>query len=101
LKAEGGVIGGYSCSRGFKYAQREQHDPRRSISGSVRVKNGTGNVVTVKTSAPIPKDLLLQAADLLDKTTISAPIKTGDIIIADICGTGIDFIAARSMKSDK
>jgi CxxC motif-containing protein len=104
LKSEGESISGYSCSRGFEYAKREQTDPRRSISGSVHVNgcahvNGTAHrVLPVKTSAPIPKDLMLKAAALLGETSANLPIKTGDIIIADILGTGINFIAARSLN---
>jgi len=97
LKTEGGNISGYSCSRGFRYAQREQSDPRRSISGSVRVCGAEQNVIPVKTSAPIPKHLLLEAAALLRTAKVCAPVKTGDVIIPDILGTGIDFVAARSM----
>ena len=97
LKAEGENISGYSCLRGFKYAKEEQKDPRRQISGSVRIEGVTGKVLPVKTSAPIPKHLLLEAAALLNKTVVSPPVKTGDIVIPDILGTGIAFIAARSI----
>jgi CxxC motif-containing protein len=99
LRVEGKSISGYSCSRGFKYAQKEQTDPRRDISGSVRVVGGVQNVIPVKTSSPLPKELLLEAAALLDKVVISPPIKTGDIIIKNIAGSGVNFIAARSMDA--
>ena len=100
LKAEGGIISGYSCSRGLEYAKREQTDPRRSISGTVRVNGAIQRVLPVKTSAPIPKHLLLEAAALLGKSAVHPPVKTGDIIISDILGTGIDFIAARSVEPE-
>jgi CxxC motif-containing protein len=100
LKADGANISGYSCSRGFEYARKEQTDPRRSISGTVRINGSAHRVVPVKTSEPIPKDLLLAAAALLYTTVVSAPVKTGDVIIPDILDTGIDFIAARSMEAD-
>ena len=98
LKADGENISGYSCSRGYEYAKKEQTDPRRGISGTVRICGAEQQVIPVKTSAPIPKDLMLEAAALLYTAVVKAPIKTGDIIIADILGTGIDFIAARSME---
>jgi CxxC motif-containing protein len=97
LKTEGESVSGYSCSRGFAYAKKEQTDPRRSISGTVRVHGAAQDVLPVKTSAPIPKHLLLEAAALLGKIAVQTPIKTGDIIIANILGTGINFIAARSL----
>ena len=97
LRAEDGKVGGYSCSRGMKYAKSEIFDPRRSISGTVRVRGAVQNVIPVKTSAPIPKELMTQAAELLRNAEVSPPINTGDVIIPDLLGTGIDFIAARSM----
>ena len=101
LKAEDKSISGYSCSRGLAYAKKEQVDPRRSISGTVRVNGAAHQVLPVKTSAPIPKPLLLEAAALLGKAAVNPPIHTGEIVIADILGTGINFVAARSLAHHK
>ncbi|MCL2379049.1 MAG: DUF1667 domain-containing protein [Defluviitaleaceae bacterium] len=98
LKAEGEKISGYSCARGFNYAKKEQTDPRRSISGSVRILGAANNALPVKTSEPIPKHLLLDAARLLHNITVSPPIHTGDVILPNILGTGIDFIATLSVE---
>jgi len=98
LKTHGDNISGYSCTRGLRYAQKEQTDPRRSISGSVRIVGAIQNALTVKTSEPIPKDLLLSAAELLHTVTVSPPVRTGDVIIPNILGLGIDFIASLSME---
>ena len=99
LKTHGENISGYSCTRGLRYAQKEQTDPRRAISGSVRIVGAVQNALTVKTSAPVPKHLLLDAAKLLCTVTVSPPIRTGDVIIPNILGTGINFIAARSLDA--
>ena len=106
LKADGNNISGYSCSRGLEYAKKEQIDPRRSISGTVRICSALRDTVSgteqrvlpVKTSAPIPKHLLLEAAALLGNVKVHTPVSTGDIVIDNILGTGIDFVAARSMQ---
>ena len=98
LEIRGENISGYSCARGLKYAQKEQTDPRRSISGSVRICGAINNALPVKTSAPIPKHLLLDAAKLLHTVKVKPPIKTGDVIIPNILGLGIDFIASLSME---
>ena len=97
LKTEGENISGYSCLRGFKYAQNEQTDPRRSISGTVRIHGAAQKMLPVKTNRPIPKNLLLEAASLLNKISVHPPVKTGDVIIPNILGTGIDFVATRSI----
>jgi CxxC motif-containing protein len=101
LVTQGEKISGYSCARGLKYAQKEQTDPRRSISGSVRIVGAINNALPVKTSAPLPKDLLLDASKLLFTVTVQPPVRTGDVIVADILGTGIDFVAAMSMGKQK
>jgi len=99
LTADGEKISGYSCSRGLNYAKREQSDPRRDISGTVRISGASLNVIPVKTSAPIPKHLLLEAATLLSAAKVYAPVKSGDIAISDILETGIDFIVTQSMAA--
>ena len=103
LKTQGDIaseykISGYSCSRGMKYAHGELTDPRRDISGSVRIDGALNNVLPVKTSAPLPKDMLLAAARLLGTVVVKPPVKTGDIIIANVLGTDSHFAAALSME---
>ena len=97
LKTDGVNFSGYSCNKGLRYAQREQTDPRRSISGSVRITGAVQNAIPVKSSEPLPKDILLDAARLLFTVTVKAPVRTGDVIVSNILGTGIDFVATSSM----
>jgi len=82
----------------MKYAHGELTDPRRDISGSVRIDGALNNVLPVKTSAPLPKDMLLAAARLLGTVVVKPPVKTGDIIIANVLGTDSHFVAALSME---
>lgn len=99
LKTQGDNISGYSCTRGLKYAQKEQTDPRRAISGSVRIIGAVCNALPVKTSAPLPKDKLLEAAELLRSVTVQSPVKTGDVIISNVLGLNINFVASLSMEN--
>ena len=97
LKIQGEDISGHTCNRGLLYAQKEQTDPRRSISGTVRIVGAMQNALPVKTSEPIPKGQLLDAAALLRTITVYSPIRSGDVIVSDILGTGVDFVATLSM----
>lgn len=54
-------------------------------------------MLPVKTSKAIPKDLMAEAVKLIGKAEVSSPVKTGDVIIANILGTGADIIATRDM----
>jgi CxxC motif-containing protein len=34
---------------------------------------------------------------LLDNVELQAPVRVGDVVVEDICGTGIAFVAARNL----
>ena len=44
---------------------------------------------------------MFDAVKLLDEVTVTAPVKVGDVIVPDILGTGVAFVAARSMDEVK
>ncbi|MBR4410578.1 MAG: DUF1667 domain-containing protein, partial [Firmicutes bacterium] len=46
----------------------------------------------------IPKNMINQCLDVLYAVKLEAPVKRGDVIAADICGTGVDIVASRTMK---
>lgn len=56
VKNENGklTVEGNSCKRGFEYAISEVTDPRRIVTTSVFVSDGTHPTVSVKTSSGIP-----------------------------------------------
>lgn len=35
--------------------------------------------------------------DLLKPVTAEAPIKIGDVIVHDVCGTGVDWVATKNI----
>jgi len=65
------------------------------------VKGGTLPLVSVRASQPIPKNLLPQAVAEITKARTTAPVKTGDIIIKNILGTGADIIATRDVPKNR
>jgi CxxC motif-containing protein len=101
----GFAVTGNACDKGGEYGKQEVSNPARVITSTVKVKNGRGaaNVagryprLPVKTNGSIPKEKIFDAMLVLDGIEISTPIKTGDTVAADICGTGIDFVATRTM----
>jgi CxxC motif-containing protein len=52
----------------------------------------------VVSTEEISRKLFPDCLELLYHTVVSAPVKAGDVIISDIMGTGVDIIAAKSMK---
>ena len=54
-------------------------------------------LLPVKTNGPLPRSLVRKAVRLLDRVEVTAPVRCGDIVLENICGTGIDFVASRDM----
>lgn len=51
----------------------------------------------MKTNRAIPKELIFQAVRALDGVELAAPVKVGQVVVKNVCGTGADFVAARDM----
>ena len=86
-------VTGNTCPRGEKYAQTECTHPVRPLTTTVKVNGGKHPVVPVKSAAPVPKEKMFECMDVLNNTTVDAPVKIGDVIVDDICGTGIQIVA--------
>ncbi|HHY82481.1 MAG TPA: DUF1667 domain-containing protein [Clostridiales bacterium] len=92
-----GNISGNRCSRGKTYAAEECTAPKRMLTTTVRVSGGIHPFLPVKTERAIPKGLIRQCMEEIRSVQVSAPVKAGDIIVKNICGTGVDIIATRSI----
>jgi len=90
-------ITGNSCEKGKEYIVEEIYNPKRVLTTTVKIKNGEMPLVSVKTSKPIPKDLIFKSMDELAEIKVSAPIKIGDIIIKNLLNTGADVIATKKV----
>lgn len=90
-------VSGQGCARGAEYGKKELTNPTRVITSTVKVRGAMYARCPVKTAAPIPKALIFDAMRLLDDVELEAPVRDGDIVVADVCGTGIPFVAARNL----
>jgi len=91
-------VTGHDCLRGVEYGQNELKNPVRVITSTVKVKGAPHRRCPVKTKHPIPKGLIAEAMHLLNDIELVAPVKIGQIIVEDICGTKIPFITTRSLN---
>jgi len=91
-------VTGNSCPRGEEYGRTELLHPTRVLTGTVRIHGGTIPRCPVKTKAPIPKGKILDAARALGRVELTAPVRVGDVVLADVCGTGVDVVATRSIS---
>lgn len=94
----GYAVKGNSCDRGEEYGKREVQNPVRVLTSTVYVEGAGGRCCPVKTSEAIPKKDIFRAMAELRELTVQAPVKTGDVIVKNVCGSGADWIATKDMK---
>ena len=90
-------VTGNTCPRGKKYAITEVTAPRRVLTSTVRVEGGHLPLCPVRTRGDIPKGLLFDAMKEVNALVIQAPVAIGDVLIPDICGTGVPLVACRNI----
>jgi CxxC motif-containing protein len=92
------LIKGEQCKRGKEYAIQEVTDPRRMLTSTVRIKEGTQKMLPVRSDKQMPKHLIKKAVKQLAAHTVDAPVRCGDVIIHNILDTNINIIATRDMQ---
>ena len=92
-------VAGNSCPRGAEYGRAELLHPVRVLTGTVKIRGGMIPRCPVKTRGPIPKEKILDAARALGRVDLQAPVRLGDVVLADVCGTGVDVVATRSVSN--
>ena len=55
-------------------------------------------MVSVKTRNDIPKGKIFDCVRALKGVCVEAPVHIGDVILKDVCGTGVDVIATKEMQ---
>ena len=86
------------CKRGIDYAEQEIKSPVRDFFTTVRVKGGEIPVVSVRSSKPVPKHMLMRCASELAEIVVPAPVRIGDVIVKNIMNLGVDIIATKNVK---
>ena len=89
-------VEGQQCPRGEKYARSEVTNPRRMLTTLIVVQDRR-QPLPVRTQTPIPKTLIADALSSIHRTVVSAPIHAGEVILLDLCGTGIPVIATADL----
>lgn len=94
---ENNKVSGNTCIRGEKYALSELTNPVRTITSSIRVLNREDTLVSIKTSAPIPKGMIFKVMEEINKLGVNAPTHIGDIAKKDILGLGVDILITKNI----
>ena len=91
------AVAGNTCKRGDTYGRKEVTNPTRIVTTTVPVAGSdTERMVSVKTASDVPKGKMFEVVAALKGVTAQAPVAIGDVILADVAGTGVDIIATKS-----
>lgn len=90
-------IRGNKCKRGLAFAIRELTAPARVLTTTVAVEGGTRKRLPVRSSAPVPVALTARWLEQAKQLRVCAPVAMGEVLAADVLGTGISVLAARSI----
>lgn len=101
LTDDNGVLSvtGNACKRGEMYAKSEYTQPVRMLTTTVSLEGSLFPLIPVISSGVIPREKIDDCLKVLYSTKVQAPIKAGDVIVANILETGVDMVSAKSVVS--
>ena len=89
-------VSGQSCRRGTEFARQEAVSPVRVLTLTGPVP-GALEPLSVKTTAPIPRDLIPAAAEAIRRLSLRLPIAAGAILATNICDSGADVVSTKGL----
>ena len=89
-------VKGNTCKRGDAYARQECVAPLRMVTAVAPVQDRE-TPVSLKTRQPIPKRLIDECMRAVMERPFTPPIAAGDVLIPNVCGTGVDVIATKAV----
>lgn len=91
-------IEGNLCPRGEVYGREEILAPKRVVTATCAAVGDKHVRIPVKTDGPLPKELMDELLNALYRLEVPLPVTTGDVIMTDIGGTGVDLVASGSVS---
>jgi len=73
-------------------------NPTRILTSTVKTVFEEMPRASVKTSAPIPKGLLMEAMKEINKVIIDKEMNIGDIVIENILNTNVNIVLTKEIK---
>ena len=90
-------VTGNTCKRGELYGKKEVTAPERTVTSTVAVVGGSAPLVSVRTKTDIPKGKIFDCMEAIRAAKIQAPVHIGDVVVENVCGTGVDVIATKTV----
>lgn len=90
-------VTGNTCKRGEIYGKKEVTAPERTVTSTVAVVGGSAPLVSVRTRTDIPKGKIFDCMEAIRAAKIQAPVHIGDVVVENVCGTGVDVVATKAV----
>ena len=91
------AVTGNGCPRGAEYGKIELTHPTRVVTSTVRCAGGRYPRCPVKTDRPVPKERIFDVMRALDGVELATPVQVGQVVLTDVCHTGANVVATRTM----
>ena len=93
----GYAVTGNKCDRGVEYGKAELCNPVRVVTSTVCLDSKVSRRLPVKTNGAIPKGFIFEAMEVINALCVKAPVKTGDVLVEDLLGTGVSVVACKTV----
>lgn len=91
-------VTGNTCKLGPKYAAKEVFAPERVVTSTIKIEGAKIPLLPVKTDRSVSKDKMFDVMKEIYKFKVKAPVKRGDAICKNICNSGADLVATRTLN---
>ncbi len=92
------AVTGNACPNGAAYGKEELTYPPASLPAPCALRVGCTRRCPVKTAQAVPKETMFSVMAAMNTAALQAPVHTGDVVLPDVCGTGVDVVATRNME---
>ena len=95
------TVTGNACKRGEQFATAEMTCPTRTLCTTVRTVFPEVPVISVRTSAEIPKDKIFDVMRDINRARVTRPMKRGEAVLPNVLGLGVDIIITSGLLEEK
>ena len=72
-------------------------DYQPEINKLLKIDGVQNDLLPVRSNQPLPKEKLFDCMDVIRATTVKLPVNRYDVIVPNICGTGVDIVATKTV----
>ena len=92
-------VDGQGCKRGLEYASAEYAHPVRILTTTVKLTGEQVDLLPVRSNKPLPKEKIMDCMAVIRAAAVKAPVARYDVIIPNICDTGVDIVATKAVEA--